>query len=75
MPVRQGDVVTIPPGPQFPRQFINTSDKLLKYLSISTLERPEVCVYPDSNKVAAWHHGLRAMQRQGDQLDYWDGEP
>lgn len=75
LPVRQGDVVVIPPGPEYPHQFINTSDRLLKYLSISTLERPEICVYPDSNKVAAWHFGLEAMQRDGTQLDYWDGEP
>lgn len=75
VPVRQGDVVVIPPGPEYPRQFINTSDKVLKYLSISTLERPEVCVYPDSNKVAAFHSGAKAIQREGTQLDYWDGEP
>jgi uncharacterized cupin superfamily protein len=75
LPVKQGDVVVIPPGPEYPHQFVNTSDKLLKYLSISTLERPEICVYPDSNKVAAWHSGLKAMQREGTQLDYWDGEP
>lgn len=75
VPVRQGDVVTIPPGPEYPHQFINTSDKLLKYLSISTLERPEICVYPDSKKVAAFHFGVKALQREGTQLDYWDGEP
>jgi uncharacterized cupin superfamily protein len=73
--VKQGDVVVIPPGPEYPHQFINTSDQPLKYLSISTLERPEVAVYPDSNKVAAWHFGLKAMQRVGTELDYWDGEP
>ena len=75
LPVRAGDVVFIPPGPDYPHQFINTSDEVMKYLSISTQERPEICVYPDSGKTGAFHEGVRVMQRDGGQLDYWDGEP
>jgi uncharacterized cupin superfamily protein len=73
--LRTGDVVVIPPGPEYPHQIINTSTTVLRYLSISTQERPEICVYPDSGKVGAFHFGVRAMQRQGAELDYWDGEP
>ena len=53
----------------------------LKYLSISTLDNPEVVVYPDSDKylLLALHdagaHRLRAIHRANDDLDYWDGEP
>src|SRR5450755_3896455 len=50
LPVRSGDVVFIPPGPEYPHQFINTSTAPMKYLSISTQERPEICQYPDSGK-------------------------
>ena len=75
LPVSAGDVVFIPPGPEYPHQFINTSDAPMCYLSVSTQERPELCVYPDSNKVAAFAPGHRVMQRQGEALDYWDGEP
>jgi len=75
LPVRAGDVVVIPAGPDYPHQFINTSDAPMRYLSISTQQRPEVCVYPDSGKVAAFHHGVRVMQRPEARLDYWDGEP
>ncbi len=75
VPVRAGDVVFIPPGAEYPHQFINTSDATLKYLSISTQERPEVCEYPDSGKIGAFHHGVRVMQRPALNLDYWDGEP
>ncbi len=75
LPVTAGDVVFIPPGPQYPHQFVNTSDAPMRYLSISTQERPELCVYPDSDKVAAFAPGHRVMQRQGQALDYWDGEP
>ncbi len=75
VPVRAGDVVFIPPGPEYPHQFINTSDAPMRYLSISTQERPELCEYPDSGKVAGYVRGLRIIQRPGEALDYWDGEP
>ena len=78
-----GDVVFIPPGPQFPHQIINTGGAPLKYLSISTRESPEVCEYPDSGKYLATANGLLdgrrldfgAMHRATSDLDYWDGEP
>ena len=52
--VKAGDVVFMPAGPDYPHQMINTSDAPLKYLSISTKETPEVCEYPDSNKMLAY---------------------
>ena len=75
LPVTAGDLVFIPPGPDYPHQFINTSDAPMRYLSISTQERPEIAVYPDSGKVQAYDQGVRLMQRPGTNLDYWDGEP
>lgn len=75
LPVRAGDVVVIPPGPEYPHQFINTSDAPMHYLSISTQERPEICYYPDSGKLGAYAPGHRMIQRRAEVLDYWDGEP
>ncbi len=75
LPVRAGDVVVIPPGPEYPHQFINSSDAPMKYLSISTQERPEICYYPDAGKIGAYAPGHRLVQRQANSLDYWDGEP
>jgi len=75
LPVRAGDVVVIPPGPEYPHQFINTSDAPMHYLSISTQEEPEICAYPDSGKLGAFAAGHRLRQRPSDALDYWDGEP
>jgi uncharacterized cupin superfamily protein len=79
LPLKPADVVFIPAGPEYPHQILNTSDRPLKYLSISTRESPEVCVYPDSGKyeVTAYANGapsIRAVQREGSSLDYWDGE-
>ena len=80
LPIRAGDVMFIPPGPEYPHQIINTSDAPLKYLSISTRESPEICEYPDSGKHMAWTEagggrGFSTTQRSGESLDYWEGEP
>jgi uncharacterized cupin superfamily protein len=74
--VKAGDVAFIPAGPEYPHQFINTSGAPLKYLSVSTRQRPEVCEYPDSGKHLAFtSSGFRALQRAENNVDYWDGEP
>lgn len=80
LPIRSGDVIFIPAGPEYPHQIINTSDAPLKYLSIGTRETPEVCQYPDSGKYQAMVtiNGARAftsVQRPGTTLNYWDDEP
>jgi uncharacterized cupin superfamily protein len=75
LPIAAGDVVFIPPGPDYPHQILNTSDGPLKYLSISTQEHPEICEYPDSGKFLAKTKGFRVIQRADATLDYWDGEP
>jgi uncharacterized cupin superfamily protein len=80
LPLRSGDIVFIPPGPEYPHQLINTSDAPLKYLSISTRETPEVVEYPDSGKYAALANKgdgsrLNVVQRARNSFDYWDGEP
>jgi uncharacterized cupin superfamily protein len=77
--IEAGDVAFLPAGPDYPHQIINTSDAPLKYLSISTKERPEVVEYPDSGKYLATAGkpgaGLSRMGRLSEDLDYWDGEP
>ena len=76
LPLRAGDIVFIPPGPAYPHQILNTSAAPLKYLSLSTREQPEICEYPDSNKyLASAGSSFRFIQRAGNTLDYWDGEP
>lgn len=80
LPIVAGDVIFIPPGPDYPHQLINSSDAPLKYLSISTRESPELVEYPDSGKYAAVAvrpdaSRLNLVQRAENGLDYWDGEP
>ena len=80
LPLRAGDVIFVPPGPEYPHQLINTSDAPLKYLSVSTRESPEICEYPDSGKYLASARGAdgrpwEGLQRVSANVDYWDGEP
>ena len=78
--IKAGDVIFIPPGPEYPHHILNTSDAPLKYLSLSTKEYPEVCEYPDSGKFMAWAwkdgvETLAELHKSGSTQDYWDGEP
>src|SRR5437773_7625971 len=80
LPLKAGDVVFIPAGPEYPHQIINTSEAPLKYLSISTMEVPEICEYPDSGKFLAEGSLDKAtpfdvIARRGPNVDYWEGEP
>ena len=80
LPLQCGDVIFIPPGAAYPHQLINTSEAPLKYLSISTREQPEIVEYPDSGKymataAAGLERTFDVIQRRGEELDYWDGEP
>jgi uncharacterized cupin superfamily protein len=80
LPIVAGDIIFIPPGPDYPHQIINTSDAPLKYLSVSTREQPELVEYPDSGKfqaIAAGGDGqqVRYLQRPSASLDYWQDEP
>jgi uncharacterized cupin superfamily protein len=75
LPIRAGDVIFIPPGPEYPHHILNTSASELKYLSISTQERPDVAEYPDSDKIGVFTKGPAFLQQRSSGLDYWTGEP
>ncbi|MEO5735234.1 MAG: cupin domain-containing protein [Rubrivivax sp.] len=74
LPLVAGDVVFIPPGPEYPHHILNTSDAPLKYLSIGTNEPVEVCEYPDSDKHGVFAEHFRTTARRSGEVDYWDGE-
>lgn len=84
-PIRAGDVICcLPGGPEAAHQIVNTSDATLRFLAVSSMETPEVCEYPDSDKFAVMHvagrdadgkpQGFRHVGRSADGRDYWDGE-
>ena len=72
--------VSFPPGGPA-HQLINDGSEPLVYLAISTSHKCEVVGYPDSKKVAAmagvaWDKPwIRQIWREGETVDYWEGEP
>ncbi len=82
-PVEAGDYIVFPAGGQA-HQLINSSQRPLEYLCMSTMIQPEVVEYPDSGKI-----GVRAdpPEREGQgrgrlhknflgdsDVDYYEGE-
>lgn len=83
--IRAGDVIACPPGgAETAHQIVNTSDRDLRILAVSTQESPEICEYPDSGKFGisarfaadaeGKPQGFRFVGRDGLAVDYWDGE-
>jgi len=79
--VTPGTVIACPVGSEYPHQLINTSADELRYLVVSTMEFPDICEYPDSNKVGAYgtaavgpQVGFRALYIKDRNVNYYDGE-
>jgi uncharacterized cupin superfamily protein len=79
-PLRKHDVVACPPGGRaVAHQIVNTGKNDLKYLALNTMERSDICEYPDSNKVGVMvgeqgNRDLRLMFRAEQTVDYFDRE-
>ncbi|OJX18207.1 MAG: hypothetical protein BGO82_18705 [Devosia sp. 67-54] len=84
-PIKAGDVLGAPAGGQdTAHQIINTGTGVLRYYGISTMSVAEVCEYPDSGKFGAFSRStrnpydkatVRHLDRLGNGVEYWDGEP
>ena len=76
-----GEVVAFPLGERGAHQVSNFTDEPVRYLFVSEMIGPEVCVYPDSGKIGALEAapgpgatGWRELHRSADAVDYWEGE-
>jgi uncharacterized cupin superfamily protein len=82
-PLRAGDYVALPTGEASGHRVVNDSDDPLRYLAVSTMNDPDVTVYPDSGKVGVFAgsppggDGGRIVHgyfREDDAVSYWEGE-
>ena len=77
--IKAGDIIFTPPGEGTAHQIINTSNELLRYLAMSTMDNPELCYYPDSGKYGAYAIRQDAppkafLAKESSAVQYWDGE-
>ena len=79
--VGPGTIAACPVGAEFPHQLVNTGAHELRYLVVSTMDFPDICEYPDSNKIGAYatgalgaQAGLRALYVKNQNVDYYAGE-
>lgn len=80
--IKQGDFISIPPGRELAHQIKNNSRNPLRFIAISTMEYPEIAVYPDSGKYGVMDapprrdgsgNILKFYKIDGD-VNYWEGE-
>jgi uncharacterized cupin superfamily protein len=74
-----GEAVAFLPGEAGAHQLLNRTDGDVRLLVVSTNGMPEICVYPDSDKLGVYDRrpedgGLRALFRRSDAVDYYEGE-
>lgn len=83
VPVKPGDYVAFPAGPEHAHQLVNSGSGPLRYLALSTMINADVVGYPDSGKVAAMAISrstpgafpyLRKIFMESAEVDYYDGE-
>ena len=73
--VRAGDLIFCPAGEGGAHRLTNTSDsEAMVYLDFDALPQRDVCVYPDSRKVAVWSRRFSGVYRIEDKVDYYDRE-
>jgi uncharacterized cupin superfamily protein len=65
VPLRAGDYVTFPTGPDSAHILTNTGSAPLRYLCFSTLHAAEVVGYPDSKKIGAMAAGSYEAAMKG----------
>ena len=81
--VEAGDYAAFPANESGSHRVINSSDGVLRYLAISTMNEPDLTVYPDSEKMGVYvgsppggrdERSLEGYYNIDDAVDYWEGE-
>ena len=77
--LEEGEALRFPLGEEGAHQIINRSEEPVTLLAVSSHGRPDVVVYPDSDKIGVGERlphggGLRAFFKRGDRVGYFDGE-
>jgi uncharacterized cupin superfamily protein len=77
--LEEGEAVHFPVGEEGAHQILNTTEEQATLLAVSSHGRPDIIVYPDSDKIGFGERrphggGLREFFRRSGAVDYFDGE-
>ncbi len=77
--LEEGEAVHFPLGEEGAHQIFNHGEEVVTFLAVSSSGRPDIIVYPDSDKIGVGERlpgggGLRAFFRRIDKATYFDGE-
>lgn len=77
--LERGEAVHFPLGEEGAHQLFNATEETVTFLAVSSNGRPDVIVYPDSDRIGVGERlpkggGLRTFFRRGDAVGYWEGE-
>ncbi|WP_049925005.1 cupin domain-containing protein [Halopiger goleimassiliensis] len=79
--IRAGDYVTFPADESGGHRVINDTDEPLRYLAISTMNEPDVTVYPEMNTLGVFvgappggrgDRSIHGYYDLDDEVDYWE---
>lgn len=77
--LEEGEALRFALGEEGAHQIINRSEEPVTLLAVSSHGRPDVVVYPDSDKIGVGERlpqggGLRAFFKRDDRVGYFEGE-
>jgi uncharacterized cupin superfamily protein len=77
--LEEGEALRFGLGEEGAHQIINRSEESVTLLAVSSHGRPDIVVYPDSDKIGVGERppqggGLRAFFKRSDGIGYFDGE-
>lgn len=79
--IRKGDYISLPKGEKGGHRIINNSDSPLRYLMISTMNDPDITIYPNSKKFGVFvgsppgsnkPRTLEGNYKIQDKVEYWE---
>lgn len=73
--VKAGDLLYFPAGPDGAHRLTNISGtEMLVYLDFDVIHDLDVCIYPDSGKIAVWGKNVNRVYPLEANVDYYQGE-
>jgi len=77
--LKEGEALRFPLGEEGAHQILNHTEETVIFLAVSSHGRPDVVVYPDSDKIGVGERlprggGLRAFFPRGSSVGYFEGE-